>query len=448
MSSSTLTPVLAVEPIYARAVFEAILAGLGPDSSFRAQYRCDDRGAWVHDADTAGDLVWHPLCELTGPGSPDPLVEPWLPFPFNARQLAALLVDGWGHFIAEKYGDWDTGPDEDEMKSIGLLGTKAKEVLVAAYEALRSARDKAPRLDRNLAVMAQSLTDQYRDAREVAMARVQLREHRHSDTEYRARLALVNDAVAELEEPMRAAGLAANKAYTDWRRAVVQHLLLPIEDVPAAAFGDLMLKTVPASRRAEALHQMKAQQEFQDSDQGKAHWELICEAQRVESELRHWRLLRPQSVTEAVMHEAKLKELNSELAGITGRMREIESAQPASPAAIVPGAAASSRPAPDYARLATPDDLIAAFGGFGLKQNWFDDLNSRQWLLNARKVPGQGQRGRRRVPLYCPFEVMMGLVEKSRKSKLSVNAGWRILEQRFPAAYEKWSVCDPRDPPG
>lgn len=448
MSSSTLTPVPAAEPIYTRSVFEAILAGLGPDSSFRAQYHCDDRGAWVRDVDTAGDLAWHPLCELTGPDSPDPLDEPWLPFPFNARQLAALLVDGWGNFIAEKYGDWDTGPDKDELRSIGPLGTKAKKVLVAAYEAFRCAKDMAPHLDRNLAVTAQNLTDRYGDAREVAMANVQLREHRHSDTEYRARLALVNDAVAELEQSMRVARLVADKAYTDWRRAVVQHLLLPIEDVSAEAFGDLMLKTVPASRRAEALHQMKAQQEFQDSDEGKAHWELICQKQRVESELRHWHLLRPQSVTEAFMHEAKLKELTSELTEIIGRMREMECETPTSSSAIAPRAADRTSPAPDYARLATPDDLIAAFGGFGLKQSWFDDLNSRQWLLKARKVRGQGQRGRRCAPLYCPFEVMMGLVEKSRKSQLSVNAGWRILEQRFPAAYERWSVGDPRDPPG
>lgn len=54
------------------------------------------------------------------------------------------MVDGWGRGIQEKYGDWEVGPDEDEMQSIGMLGGKAREVLQAAYAAYRSAVEMAP----------------------------------------------------------------------------------------------------------------------------------------------------------------------------------------------------------------------------------------------------------------------------------------------------------------
>ena len=94
------------------------------------------------------------------------------------------MADGWGYFIQGKYGEWDDGPDEDELRSIGLLGGKAKEVLRAAYVACRHAVGMAPRLDRGMAVSALEITQQYNAAREAAMAREELREHRDSDAEY------------------------------------------------------------------------------------------------------------------------------------------------------------------------------------------------------------------------------------------------------------------------
>jgi hypothetical protein len=117
------------EPTYTRSVFEAILAGMGGDDDCRSQYVLSEDGARVKEVDTAGSLAWHPWCEVVAPGSPNPLDEPWLRFPFTARQLAALMTDGWGYFIQEKYGDWQDGPDGDELLSIGRLGGKAKEAL-------------------------------------------------------------------------------------------------------------------------------------------------------------------------------------------------------------------------------------------------------------------------------------------------------------------------------
>lgn len=432
-------------PTYTRSVFEAILDGLGPHDPFREHFLIDDHGVRIKEPSASCGLEWHPLCELMAPGSPNPLDEPWLPFPFSARQLAALMSNGWGYFIREKYGDWGDGPDQNELASIGVLGGKGREALAAAYEAHRHAVAMAPKLDEGLAVADQDLVAQYDRAREDAMSLEQLREPGISDDEYTERLGRVNESVRSLAEQLSQARKAANDAESTWRRDVVQHLLLPIDEVPAEAFRCQKLRGVPAERRAEAIHQQRADREFVDSDVGQAHWALVCEQSDVEHALRRWQLLNPQSVTEALAHEAKVRELDAKLQSIKERLAEFE--RPSMRIAILPSGS-STAPKLDLAMLATRDELCAAFGGFGLSRKWFNDLGSRQWLLGARKVVGHGQRGHRQEPLYCPFEVMTGLVEKSRKSRLQVDAGWRILEARFPAVYGAKSVADPRDRSG
>ena len=312
------------EPTYTRSVFVAILAGMGWDDHRESEYVCSDDGARVREVETAGRLAWHPYSEVMTPGSPNPLDEPWLRFPFTARELAALMADGWGSFIQEKYGDWETGPEEDKLLSIGPMGGKAKEALRAAYSAFRSASEIAPRHDRSLEDNASELARQYEASRNTAMAQERLREHRHSDSEYMARLARVNDAVADLGLSMREARLAADMAQARWRRAVVQHLLLPIEDVPAESFESLVLQSAPADRRAEALHQMQSRREFDDSPAGKAQWDLRGEIRRVEQEIRYWQLFNAQNIAEAGRRKDELKELDSRLADLNTRLNGIE----------------------------------------------------------------------------------------------------------------------------
>ena len=324
MLANTAQPRSGEEPTYTRSVFEAILVAMGWDDPFKAEYVCSDDGAWVKQVDSAGSLAWHPCCEVMTPGSPNPLDEPWLRFPFKARQLAALMTDGWGYFIQEKYGDWESGPDEGELRSIGPLGGKAREALQAAYTAYRHALEMAPRLDRSLESVASGHTRRYGEAREAAMAREELREHRHSDTEYTARLAKVKAAVADLDQPMRAAREAAEFAHSRWRRAVVQHLLLPLEEVAAESFECLMLQSVPADRRAEAFHQMQSQREFEDSTAGKAQWDLMNEISSVEQEVRYWQLFNAQNITEAGRRKDELKELNTRLSDLNARMKAVE----------------------------------------------------------------------------------------------------------------------------
>lgn len=103
----------------------------------------------------------------------------------------------------------------------------------------------------------------------------------------------------------------------------------------------------------------------------------------------------------------------------------------------------------DYSLLATPAELLDAFEKWGLVAAWFDDLNSHKWLLDARRKKGQGQRGHVIEPLFCPFDVMNGLIGKVRKtSRLNPDTAWRTLEHKFPEVYAAFQEHDPREVTG
>lgn len=425
---------------YSRSVFEAILAGLGTGDPFRAKYVLDDHGARVDKDYWVDDLAWHPLCEIMAPGSPNPLDEPWLSFPFTDRQLAALMADGWGYFIREKYGEWDEGPDEAELRSIGMLGGKAREAITAAYQAYRDAVELAPKLDRDLADTTDALVHQYRREREAAMEREKVREPGIADTEYTDRLGRVNDAVAAVGELMTEARTSADAAYSKWRRAVVQHLLLPVEQVDSEAFESHVLQGLSPEDRAQSIAQTRSIHEFSDTEKGRMHWAVVCEEIDVKRELRRWQLMPANTPTDASIQDQKVADLKSKLANLAMQLREMD---PANERNLL-----AAKAEPDWALLATRDVLVQAFGAFGLKREWFADLNSRRWLHDARKVKGQGQRGHVVEPMFCPFEVMNGMVVHSRTSNLRATAGWRLLELNFPKVYLANQVADPRKTTG
>lgn len=340
------------EQTYSRSVFEAILGGLGVSDPFRGKYILDDQGARVDKDYCVDDLAWHPMCEIMALGSPNPLDEPWLPFPFEGRKLAALMVDGWGHFIREKYGKWDDGPAEAALLSIGPLGGKAKEAITVAYQAYRNAVKLAPQLDLELASIADALAHQYIREREAAMEREKLREPGIADAEYTYRLGRVNYAVAALDELLSEARKSADTAYSKWRWAVVQHLLLPVEQVDGAAFESQILQALPPERRAEAIAQIQSKHEFLDSEEGRAHWALLCERGDIDRDLLRWKSLSVDTPTDALIKEQKVVVL-------TNRLKEIaEAIDAAAPAPITQTGVANSRPgvpAPASAIAPQPD---------------------------------------------------------------------------------------------
>lgn len=102
----------------------------------------------------------------------------------------------------------------------------------------------------------------------------------------------------------------------------------------------------------------------------------------------------------------------------------------------------------DRSMLATPAQLIAAFGTFtDMDETWFRSLRDVPALLAARKVKGKGQRGHSVPPLFCPMEVMLWLVDPKRKKGRhfqSAEKPWERLESYFPEVYARYSGEDPR----
>jgi len=95
--------------------------------------------------------------------------------------------------------------------------------------------------------------------------------------------------------------------------------------------------------------------------------------------------------------------------------------------------------------LATPEELVAAFGPFtGMNLGWFRKLGDTPALERARRVPGQGGRAQR-DPLFHPYEVMTWLADPKRKKgrPLPVETAWRRFREYFPSAYRLVESVDP-----
>ena len=99
--------------------------------------------------------------------------------------------------------------------------------------------------------------------------------------------------------------------------------------------------------------------------------------------------------------------------------------------------------------LATRDQLMLAFGTWGLKLSWFRELDSHSWLKAARRLKGHGQRSHVTEPLFCPLAVMNGLATCIRgRPRLSLEKGWGILDHHFPNVSHANSFADPREQTG
>ncbi len=125
------------------------------------QFRIDDRGVWpVEDESVVyrgdGDVIgeqspesvfgqWRPARVLAAKGYEiDPADTPALPFPFDARQLAAFMVNGMGALVAEWYcdGDWDNGLSIEALeRSIPVDEVWLRKTVKEAVDAYRAAKD-------------------------------------------------------------------------------------------------------------------------------------------------------------------------------------------------------------------------------------------------------------------------------------------------------------------
>lgn len=124
-------------------------------------FRIDDRGVWpVEDESVVyrgdGDRIgeqspesvfgqWRPARVLAAKGYEiDPADTPALPFPFDAKELAAFMVNGMGAFVAEWYcdGDWDNGLSIEVLeRSLPVDESWLRQTVREAIEAYRVAKE-------------------------------------------------------------------------------------------------------------------------------------------------------------------------------------------------------------------------------------------------------------------------------------------------------------------
>ena len=141
-------------------------------------------------------------------------------------------------------------------------------------------------------------------------------------------------------------------------------------------------------------------------------------------------------------HKTWLKDMVIELLMADSERKELEAKSGWE--AVKPGAI-------DFKMLATPDQLIRAFGNFtGMSEAWFDKWADYPVLKNAIKRKGDSGRGRTTRPLFCPFLVMQGLMKKPRKGSkrqafLTDEKPWELLRSHFPNLYDTHRGLSPLD---
>lgn len=86
-------------------------------------------------------LCWKPVMVFKDDqDAPDCKAAPALPFPFHAKDLAAFMQAGVGAFVADHYGEWEDGPDEEAMADIDPGDNYARQAVSEAFNAFREAK--------------------------------------------------------------------------------------------------------------------------------------------------------------------------------------------------------------------------------------------------------------------------------------------------------------------
>lgn len=119
----------------------------------------DERGVWPPVMDYGEGkrlgllseykvLSWKPVMAFQDDqNAPDCKDTPALPFPFDARDLAAFMLDGVGAFVADYYGDWEDGPETECLNDIDPSNNYARRAVREAFDAYRMAIEKVGKYD-------------------------------------------------------------------------------------------------------------------------------------------------------------------------------------------------------------------------------------------------------------------------------------------------------------
>lgn len=168
-------------------------------------------------------------------------------------------------------------------------------------------------------------------------------------------------------------------------------------------------------------------------------WEWAGRKEAIMAQVTEWEATATPTALDLAQKGTRLSELRHELDQIKAEACVDD---------IEPDTANQTKPKLDLTVLATPAQLLSAFGQWGLKTGWFNEPTKHPWLLAARKQPGRGGNTSA-APLYCPYEVMIGLTTKIRLRhggvRPSREKGFQLLKRFFPAVYAKFEIMAPDD---
>jgi len=183
--------------------------------------------------DTSQVLHWKYACELDDSNSPNPLTAPNLPFPFTASELAAFMLDGVGAAIASNYGNWEDGPDQEMLDSMGVLAREPKRAITDAYSAFMVAQATVGSYPVELQKRADRLCKIYSYRNDKANTREGVFAQGIGRDEANARRARAVASNAQLEKLYQIATKEYQAASCFWRKAMVNELLKPTSEQAA-----------------------------------------------------------------------------------------------------------------------------------------------------------------------------------------------------------------------
>jgi hypothetical protein len=158
------------------------------------------------------DSRWCPGCDLEGDDKSDPFRAPALPFPFSARWLAAWMLDGWGAEIQFMVGEWENGPDQEQLARLPAYARRVKEAFRAAYRAYGEAASLVAPPDASFEANARRASD-----------------------ELNRYVELGEPVPADTRAAYEVASRLAEEARTVWRTRMVVQLLGSASEVDAPA---------------------------------------------------------------------------------------------------------------------------------------------------------------------------------------------------------------------
>ena len=223
------------EKPYGRKVAESLLSPTGTNN----YWVIDDQGLWPkgewNPALGTGNRIdfelesWRPAVMFATDSLPQaPGDLPALPFPFDAKDLTAFMLAGFGALVADHYGDWENGPNPERIDELNPLDFSRRAVK-EAFESYREALKIVGPYPLELGAKA----DRAREAWSVANAEANQREgvsdSKPGTEDSKARGERAKASIVPQDLEMEATAAEAKAAEEKWLEAMVRELLEPVQ---------------------------------------------------------------------------------------------------------------------------------------------------------------------------------------------------------------------------